>query len=176
MTASWIVRQVSGDDFPRWLPLWRAYCASLDHAVSDEISEGVWSRILSPREPIWCIFVSNAGDTPQGFANYVLHPHTWSLKPVCYLEDIFVAPQIRRQGAGRVLIEKLSMIGSSRGRTMCATTSTFDLSPAAATAPSERSSAASIEIEHPCDHSISRSYEYELFANTDPLMTAGRTA
>jgi GNAT superfamily N-acetyltransferase len=97
------------------LVLWRAYCASLDHAVSDEISEGVWVRILNPREPIWCLFVSTAGDEPQGFANYVLHPHTWSLKPVCYLEDIFVAPPIRRQGAGRALIEKLAAFGREEG-------------------------------------------------------------
>jgi GNAT superfamily N-acetyltransferase len=115
MTAPWIVRPARGDDFPHWLPLWRAYCASLDHAVSDEISEGVWSRILNPREPIWCIFVSTAGEESQGFANYVLHPHTWSLKPVCYLEDIFVAPQIRRRGAGRALIEKLVALGREEG-------------------------------------------------------------
>src|ERR1700682_1776496 len=81
MTAPWIVRPARGDDFSHWLVLWRAYCASLDHAVSDEISNSVWSRILDPSEPIWCIFVSEAGDEPQGFANYVLHPHTWSLTP-----------------------------------------------------------------------------------------------
>ena len=115
MTAAWIVRPAGRDDFPHWLALWRAYCASLDHAVSDEISEGVWSRILNPREPIWCLFVSTAGDEPQGLANYVLHPHTWSLKPVCYLEDIFVAPQIRRRGAGRALIEKLAALGQEEG-------------------------------------------------------------
>ena len=48
MTAPWIVRPARGEDFPHWLMLWRAYCASLDHAVSDEVSEGVWSRILNP--------------------------------------------------------------------------------------------------------------------------------
>ena len=80
-----------------------------------QVGYGVWSRILNPREPIWCIFVSNAGDEPQAFANYVLHPHTWSLKPVCYLEDIFVASQIRRRGAGRALIEKLVALAREEG-------------------------------------------------------------
>ena len=115
MKAPWIVRPASADDFPRWMALWRGYCASLDHAVSDEISEGVWSRILDPREPIWCILVLGAGDEPLGFANYVLHPHTWTLKPVCYLEDIFVAAEIRRRGAGRALIEKLVALGREAG-------------------------------------------------------------
>lgn len=115
MTAPWIVRPAGCDDFPHWLALWRDYCGSLDHPVSDEISNNVWSRILNPSEPIWCIFVCQAGDEPKGFANYVLHPHTWSLKPVCYLEDIFVAPQIRRRGAGRALIEKLVTLGKEEG-------------------------------------------------------------
>ena len=115
MTAPWIVRPAQADDVSRWLLLWRAYCASLDHSISDEISNSVWSRILDPSEPIWCIFVSQAGDEPQGFANYVLHPHSWSLRTVCYLEDIFVAPDSRCRGAGRVLIEKLVALGREEG-------------------------------------------------------------
>ena len=101
MTAPWIVRPARADDFSDWLVMWRAYCASLDHSQSDEVSDGVWSRILDPSEPIWCILVCQAGDSPQGFAHYVLHPHTWSLKTVCYLEDIFIGPQTRGKGAGR---------------------------------------------------------------------------
>ena len=113
--AAWIVRPAQAGDVSHWLPLWRAYCTSLDHAVSDAVSDGVWSRILTPSEPIWCIFVSQAGAEPQGFALYVMHPHTWSLQPVCYLEDIFVAPEIRGRGAGRALIEKLVERGREEG-------------------------------------------------------------
>jgi ribosomal protein S18 acetylase RimI-like enzyme len=115
MTAPWLVRPAQADDFSHWLVLWRAYCASLDHSVSDEVSEGIWSRILNPSEPIWCLVASRAGDEPQGFANYILHPHTWSLRMVCYLEDIFVAPQTRGRGAGRALIDKLVALGRQEG-------------------------------------------------------------
>ena len=115
MTAPWIVRPARADDFSDWLVMWRAYCASLDHSQSDEVSDGVWSRILDPSEPIWCILVCQAGDSPQGFAHYVLHPHTWSLKTVCYLEDIFIGPQTRGKGAGRALIEKLIALGGQEG-------------------------------------------------------------
>jgi GNAT superfamily N-acetyltransferase len=115
MSAPWIVRPAQADDFSHWLVLWRAYCASLDHSVSDEVSNGVWSRIMTPSEPIWCIFVSQGGAEPQGLANYVLHPHTWSLQTVCCLEDIFVAPETRGTGAGRALIEKLVALGREEG-------------------------------------------------------------
>jgi GNAT superfamily N-acetyltransferase len=115
MTPSWIVRPARADDFAHWLAMWHAYCASLDHSQSDEVSGGVWSRILNPSEPIRCIMVGQAGDPPQGFAHYVLHPHTWSLKRVCYLEDIFVAPETRGRGAGRALIEYLVALGREQG-------------------------------------------------------------
>ena len=115
MTEKWNVRPAEADDFSHWLTLWRAYCASLDHSISDEVSNGVWSRIMTPSEPIWCLLVSHANGEPQGFVNYVLHPHTWSLRTVCYLEDIFVAPQTRSRGAGRALIEKLVALGREEG-------------------------------------------------------------
>ena len=49
------------------------------------------------------------------FAHYILHPHTWSLQPVCYLEDLFVAPEARRLSAGRHLIERLVSMGRDHG-------------------------------------------------------------
>jgi GNAT superfamily N-acetyltransferase len=79
--------------------------------VSDAITEGVWRRILAPEEPIWCLVACRDGDEPVGFANYVLHPYTWSLQLVCYLEDLFVAPEARSSGAGRALIEGLIALG-----------------------------------------------------------------
>jgi len=48
----------------------------------------------------------HGGDT-VGLANYVLHPYTWGPAPVCYLEDLFVAPEARGAGVGRRLIEHL---------------------------------------------------------------------
>jgi GNAT superfamily N-acetyltransferase len=114
MKAPWIVRDAQAGDFPHWVTLWRGYCAALDHPLSDEISAAVWSSIVTPGEPIGCIFVSQGGGEPQGFANYVLHPHTWSLRTVCYLEDIFVAPVARGKGAGRALIEALVTLGKEK--------------------------------------------------------------
>ena len=41
--------------------------------------------------------------------------HTWSLRPVCYLEDLFVATAARGEGAGRALIEALVTLGREYG-------------------------------------------------------------
>jgi GNAT superfamily N-acetyltransferase len=42
-----------------------------------------------------------------GFANCVVHENTWETQPVCYLEDLFVAPSARGHGIGAALIEWL---------------------------------------------------------------------
>lgn len=94
-----------------WLSLWQGYCAELGGRVSDEATNGLWQRILSPREPIGCLLGFSRECEPVGFANYVLHPHTWSLRPVCYLDDLFVATAARGEGAGRALIEALVTLG-----------------------------------------------------------------
>jgi GNAT superfamily N-acetyltransferase len=109
------VRPARADDKRPWLALWRGYCTALDGAVSDAVTEGLWQRILAPEEPIWCLVACHEEDGPVGFANYVLHPHTWSLQLVCYLEDLFVAPEARGSGTGGSLIEGLVALGRVHG-------------------------------------------------------------
>jgi ribosomal protein S18 acetylase RimI-like enzyme len=50
-----------------------------------------------------------------GFANYVLHPFTWSERPTCYLEDLYVSPEARGRGVGKQLIEHLVVRGRTEG-------------------------------------------------------------
>ena len=41
-----------------------------------------------------------------GFTHYLYHASCWS-RDVCYLQDLFVAPEIRGKGVGRSLIEQV---------------------------------------------------------------------
>jgi hypothetical protein len=85
MSAQLIVRPTRSDDFQPWLMLWRGSCASLDGTVPDTITEGVWRQFWAPDEAIWCLLACQGKSEPVGLANYVLHPHTWSLQTICYL-------------------------------------------------------------------------------------------
>lgn len=108
------IRPVQAEDLETWLALWRAYCAALDGNVPEEVTLGLWRRLMEPSDPIRCL-VATRNDEPIAFAIYVLHPNTWSLKPVCYLEDLFVAPEVRGRRIGKALIEALVALGKAQG-------------------------------------------------------------
>jgi GNAT superfamily N-acetyltransferase len=107
MTGAVTVRAAVAQDEARWRRLWQGYCASLGNPVPDEVTAGVWRRILDPAQPIHCIVADLPERPVVGIANYVVHPHTWSLQDLCYLEDLFVAEEARGSGAGRALIDEL---------------------------------------------------------------------
>ncbi len=48
-----------------------------------------------------------AGDGVIGMANYIIHENTWTLTPVCYLQDLYVDPGARAAGVGKQLIDWL---------------------------------------------------------------------
>ena len=50
-----------------------------------------------------------------GFTVSVLHPGSWTLTPICYLEDLFVDPEARGQGLGRALIDDLITMARNHG-------------------------------------------------------------
>ena len=105
------IRPAEASDADAWLKLWRGYCEALGGNIPDDVSRGVWARILAEEYPIWCLMACDDAGKPIGIAVYVLHPHTWSLKTVCYLEDLFVAPEARGSGAARALIDALVALG-----------------------------------------------------------------
>jgi len=50
-----------------------------------------------------------------GFALYFFNFSTWLGKPGLYLEDLFVMPESRGQGAGKALLKALAKIAVDRG-------------------------------------------------------------
>ena len=50
-----------------------------------------------------------------GFTVNVVHDSTWTAAPVCYLEDLFVDPNYRNRGLGRLLIQDLVDLAKMRG-------------------------------------------------------------
>jgi GNAT superfamily N-acetyltransferase len=108
------VRAAEVADEPAWREMWAGYCAFYRIALPDAVTDATWSRILDPVSEIGALIAVD-GSRSIGFANYVVHPYTWSASRTCYLEDLFVRADARGAGAGRALIERLLELGGERG-------------------------------------------------------------
>lgn len=97
------IRPALAKDETTWRTLWRGYCDFYQAEVSEAVTAHTWARILDPASALGCVVAERDGAV-IGFANYVVHDATWELQPLCYLEDLFVAPDVRRSGAGKAII------------------------------------------------------------------------
>ena len=101
------VRPLAPDDRDAWLALWQGYLDFYEASLDRRIFENTWRQLLDPAEPMHGLVALDADRRVVGLLNYVLHANTWTDWPVCYLDDLFVDPEARGQGAGRALIEAL---------------------------------------------------------------------
>jgi GNAT superfamily N-acetyltransferase len=100
------VRPLAAKDKPHWKPLFLGYIEFYKSKIDDEVVEETWRRLLSGEEHVHRGLVAvNETDTPVGLAHYIFHRSTWSRTWYCYLEDLFVTPDLRAGGVGRMLIE-----------------------------------------------------------------------
>ena len=108
------VRDLAPGDREGWFRLWAGYLEFYETEVADAVSERTWGRLMDAAAPVHGL-VADCDNRVAGILNYVLHDNTWATAPVCYLEDLFVDPALRGQGAGRALIEALVEEAQSRG-------------------------------------------------------------
>lgn len=101
-------------DYPAWRPLWDAYCSFYKTDVPEPVTARSWQRLIDPQAQLWGRVVRSHGRI-VGFSTFLIHPSTWEVAPVCYLEDLFVTPEARGIGAGRALIDDLLSICEARG-------------------------------------------------------------
>src|SRR3989304_5064323 len=101
------IRRIEARDEARWRVLWDGYCRFYERDLSGPVTDHTWKRIMENASPVHAIVAEREGDGVIGIANYVIHENTWTLAPVCYLEDLFVDPEKRAAGVGKQLIDWL---------------------------------------------------------------------
>lgn len=80
--------------------------------VADE--EKLRASLFGPR-PYAETLLAFLGDEPVGFALFFHNYSTFLAQGGIYLEDLFVRPEVRGQGIGRLLLTRLAQIASERG-------------------------------------------------------------
>jgi GNAT superfamily N-acetyltransferase len=110
------IRPIQPSDFAAWKPLWDGYNAFYGRegatALPDQITQATWQRFLSGSEPVHALVATtqdapNQGESEQlvGLVHYLFHRSTTRLHDVCYLQDLFVAPEHRGRRIAADLIQ-----------------------------------------------------------------------
>ena len=103
------VRPATSDDFPQWLALWNAN----NQGYKDEdVTTKTWSRITNDGEPVYALMAEDAGEL-VGLLQYIVHPTTGNVLEICYMQDVYVVPERRKQGVARAMIAKLEALGKT---------------------------------------------------------------
>jgi GNAT superfamily N-acetyltransferase len=99
-----MIREVQPADRAQWDPLWQGYLSFYKTELPAATTEVLWERFFNSAEPVNCL-VAEEGGRLLGLVHYIFHRNTWEVEDVCYLEDLFTAPEARGKGVGRALIE-----------------------------------------------------------------------
>lgn len=98
------IRAVTAANFEAWLPLWKGYQAFYNVDIDDAVTRTTWERFLDPAEPIYAALAYDNGRA-VGMVHWIFHRSCWTAGDYCYLQDLFVAQDVRGGGHGRALIE-----------------------------------------------------------------------
>ena len=100
------IRAIEEKDKSQWLKLWAGYLEFYKSTISTEQTELTWKRLINNELKMFG-FVAENEDGVIGFTHCLFRPSTWTETDYCYLEDLFVDPNIRGKGIGRALMEKV---------------------------------------------------------------------
>ena len=108
------IRFAAREDIPTILGFIRALAAyekMEDQVIADETLLETW--IFEKRKAE--VLLAFEGDTPIGFALFFHNFSTWLGRAGIYLEDLFVLPESRGRGYGKLLLKRLARIAVQRG-------------------------------------------------------------
>ncbi len=112
--ADLTIRPLVPSERAAWEPLWQGYLDFYRSTVAPGNNDVLWARIHDPAEPIFALGADRGGRL-IGIAHYIFHRSCWTVGDYCYLQDLFVAPDVRGGGAGRALIAAVERAAREKG-------------------------------------------------------------
>ena len=114
-TDDYQIRFIDKSEHDQWDRLWQGYLVFYKSTLPSEVTDLLWQRICDPENEIQCRVAVSATGELVGLVHFFPHAHTWYAKQVCYLNDLFVLPEIRGAGLGQRLIEAVVEEGRKQG-------------------------------------------------------------
>ncbi len=99
------IRPLQRHDRTEWGALWRQYLEFYETELPESVYDSSFERMLGDSPHDFNALVAVKGARLVGLAHFLFHRHGWRIENVCYLQDLFVSPDCRGDGAGRALIE-----------------------------------------------------------------------
>lgn len=118
------VTYLEASDRSDWEPLFDAYIAFYEAEVPARVIDLAFERMVAKadgmvgfiaRDSALAIGSSHPAGAAVGLAHLVFHRSTWAATTYCYLEDLFVAPEVRGKGVARQLFDATYREADARG-------------------------------------------------------------
>ena len=98
-------RPLQRDDWEDWKRLWTDYLSFYETKVAAEVYTSTFERLLGTEPWDFNGMIAETDGKVVGLVHFLFHRHAWKIENVCYLQDLYVDPDVRGTGAGRALIE-----------------------------------------------------------------------
>jgi GNAT superfamily N-acetyltransferase len=99
------IRPMNATDRAAWEPLWQGYLTFYNASVDTSTSDQTFDRLTGGTEPMGAFLAIAPSGHAVGIVHWILHRSCWTKGDYCYLQDLFVSPELRSQGIGRKLIQ-----------------------------------------------------------------------
>lgn len=109
------IRSATRDDVAEILGFIRALAAYEREPDAVVATEDDLLRYGFGEQPYFRCLIAEEDGIPAGFALYFFEYSTWLGKPGLYLEDLFVRPEFRARGIGKLLLQQVAAIAVEKG-------------------------------------------------------------
>ena len=106
------IRPIEEADHYDWLPIWNENC---DNQLDTKVTDITWQRLCDPENPVNGLIAKDTKGNAIGILHYILHPTTGNIDLVCYMQDLFISPDYRRQGIAKMLLIELAGLAEKEG-------------------------------------------------------------
>ena len=108
MTIS--LKPLDREDKDGWLELWQGFLENYGENALAHLTFSTFDKLVTKEHPLRLRIALDENQRIVGFIHYFLHDSTWQTRESCFIEDLYVAKDMRRQGIGRQLLDDVARV------------------------------------------------------------------
>lgn len=102
-------------DRPVWDVLYAGYARFYKSPIDDGVLDRLWGWLLDERHPLDALLCCDGHDHPVGLVHLRACPHPLTAREIGFVDDLYVAPDVRGQGAADALVDGVHALARRRG-------------------------------------------------------------